>query len=142
MLRSQATRTESFFGAMHVSHQLALLQGHANVFFCKQCGAVNAGGILRLLKSQCDGTGESRQQARRKLEQGLLPNAQVAADANCAFELLHKISPDVAGCFDSPCIFNLTGHQKRASPEKFTKPACFHGIDCETLKKFGRMCLT
>ena len=38
-----------------------------SVFFYKQCGAVNVGGTLRLLKSLCDGTGES-QNARRKLE--------------------------------------------------------------------------
>ena len=35
MLRSQATcADDNFFGAIHVSHQLALLQSHANVFFC------------------------------------------------------------------------------------------------------------
>ena len=52
-LQSQATRTdEQFPGIIHVSHQLALLHG---VFFCEQCGAVNAGGTLRLLKSPCDG---------------------------------------------------------------------------------------
>ena len=42
---------------------------------------VNAGGALRLLKSQCDGSGESRQKARRKLERGLMPNEHVIADA-------------------------------------------------------------
>ena len=57
--KRNAPTDENFFGAMHISHQLALLQGHANVFFSKQCGAVNAGGTQRLLKSQCDGTGES-----------------------------------------------------------------------------------
>ena len=31
---------------MHVSDQLALLHGHDNVFFCKQCGAVNVGGSV------------------------------------------------------------------------------------------------
>ena len=52
ILRSQAPRTdEKFPGVIHVSHQLALLHGHENVFFCTQCGAVNAGGSLRLLKS-------------------------------------------------------------------------------------------
>ena len=34
----------------------------------------SAGGSLRLLKSLCDGSGESRQKARRKLERGLMPN--------------------------------------------------------------------
>ena len=53
-------------------------------FFCKQCGAVNAGGTLRLLKSLCDGTGESRQKARRKLERGLMPDEQVTADGKRA----------------------------------------------------------
>ena len=72
-------------GTTHVSHHLALLLGHENVFFCTQCGAVNAGGALRLLKSQCDGSGESRQKARRKLERGLMPNEQVMADAKRAF---------------------------------------------------------
>ena len=87
--RSQATRTDgNFFGALRVSHQLTLLQGHANVFFCKRCGAVNAGGTLRLLKSQCGGTGEYRQKARRKLERGLMPNAQVTADAKRPFQLV------------------------------------------------------
>ena len=41
--------------------------------------------LLRLLKSQCDGSGESRQKARRKLERGLMPNEQVMADAKHAF---------------------------------------------------------
>ena len=58
ILQNQAARTdEKFPGIIHVSHQLALLQGHENAFFCTQCGAVNAGGTLRLLKSQCDGSG-------------------------------------------------------------------------------------
>ena len=34
--------------------------------FCSQCGEVNAGRSLRLLKSQCDGSGESRRKARRR----------------------------------------------------------------------------
>ena len=53
--RSQAPRIdEKFPGSIHVSYQLALLQGHVNVFFCTQCGAVNAGGSLSLLKSLCE----------------------------------------------------------------------------------------
>ena len=87
ILRNQAARTDGKFpGTIHVSHRLALLHdGHENVFFCTQCGAVNAGGVLRLLKSQCDGSGESRQKARRKLERGLMPNEHVMADAKRAF---------------------------------------------------------
>ena len=86
ILRNQAARTdENFPGTIHVSHHLALLHGHENVFFCTQCGAVNAGGALRLMKSQCDGSGESRQKARRKLERGFMPNEQVMADAKRAF---------------------------------------------------------
>ena len=86
ILRNQAARIdEKFPGTIHVSHHLALLRGHENVFFCTQCGAVNAGGALRLLKSQCDGSGESRQKARRKLERGLMPNEHVMADAKRAF---------------------------------------------------------
>ena len=74
-LVAQAPRTdEKFPGIVHVSHRLALLHGHENVFFCTQCGAVDSGGSLRLLKSLCDGSGESRQKARRKLERGLMPN--------------------------------------------------------------------
>ena len=86
ILRNQAIRSdEKFPGITHVSHQLALLHVHENVFFCTQCGAVNAGGALRLLKSQCDGSGESRQKARRKLERCLMPNEHVMADAKRAF---------------------------------------------------------
>ena len=86
ILRNQAARTdEKFPGTIHVSHHLALLHGHENVFFCTRCGAVNAGGALRLLKSQCDGSGESRQKARRKLERGLMPTEHVMADAKRAF---------------------------------------------------------
>ena len=45
-LSNLAARTyEKFPGIIHVSHQLALLLGHENVFFCTQCGAVNAGGL-------------------------------------------------------------------------------------------------
>ena len=84
--RNQAARTdEKFPGTTHVSHHLAMKHGHENVFFCTQCSAVNAGGALRLLKSHCDGSGESRQKARRKLERGLMPNEHVMADAKRAF---------------------------------------------------------
>ena len=86
ILRNQVTHTdEKFPGTIHVSHHLALLHGHENVFFSTQCGAVNAGGALRPLKSQCDGSGESRQKERRKLERGLMPNEHVMADATRAF---------------------------------------------------------
>ena len=86
LLRSQAARTdEKFPGIIHVSHQLALLHVHENVFFCTRCGAVNAGESLGLLKSLCDGSGESRQKARRKLERELMPNEHVVADAKRAF---------------------------------------------------------
>ena len=86
ILRGQAPRTdEKFPGIIRVSHRLALLHGHENVFFCAQCGAVNAGGSLRLLKSLCGGSGESRQKARRKLKRGLMPNEHVVADAKLAF---------------------------------------------------------
>ena len=71
ILGSQAARTdEKFPWIIHVSHQLYLSHGHENVFFCTQCGAVNDGGLLRLLKSLCDGSGESRKKARRELERG------------------------------------------------------------------------
>ena len=47
ILRNQAARTDGKFpGTIHVSHHLALLHGHENVFFCTQCGAVNAGGTF------------------------------------------------------------------------------------------------
>ena len=86
ILRSQAARTdEKFPGIIHVSHQLALLHGHENVFFCTQCGAVNAGGSLRLLKSLYEGSGETRQKARRRLERGSMPNEHVVAGAKRAF---------------------------------------------------------
>ena len=80
-LKSREPRTdEQFVGSIHASHQLALLQKHSKVFYCSQCGAVNARGSLRLLRSQCDGSGESRRKARRKLERGPMLNAQVLAD--------------------------------------------------------------
>ena len=85
-LRSQAARTdEKYFGIIRVSCQLALLHGRENEFFCTHCGAVNAGGSLRLLKSLRDGSGESRQKARRKLERGSMPNAHVVADVKRTF---------------------------------------------------------
>ena len=61
MLRSREPSTDRHFvDAIHAGHQLALLQELSKVFFCRQCGAVNAGGSLRLLKSQCDRSGEAR----------------------------------------------------------------------------------
>ena len=51
----------------------------------RPAGAVDAGGALRLLKSQCDGSGESRQKARRKQERDLMPKERVVADAKRAF---------------------------------------------------------
>ena len=38
-------------------------------------------------QSLCDGSGESRQKARRKLERGLMPNEHVMADAKRAFQV-------------------------------------------------------
>ena len=49
------------------------------------------------MKSQCDGSGESRQKARHKLERGLMPNEHVMADAKRAFQCA-LFSLDVAGC--------------------------------------------
>ena len=84
-VKSREPRTvEQVVGSIHASHQRALLQEHSNVF-CSQCGAVNAGGSLRLLKSQCDGTGESRRKAWRKAERGLMLNALEPADARRSF---------------------------------------------------------
>ena len=86
LLKCRAPRTnEQFVGSVHARNQLALLLGHSLVLFCSQCGAVNAGGSLRLLKSQRDGSRESRRKARRKLERGLLPNAQVPTNARRTF---------------------------------------------------------
>ena len=96
-----------FLVLIHVSHQLALLHGHENVFFCTQRGADDAGGSLRLLKSLCDGSGESRQKARRKLERGLMPNEHVVADAKRAF-WARSVFLDLAGCSDPPC--SVIGH--------------------------------
>ena len=72
ILRSREPSTDRHFvDAIHARHQ-----EHSQVFFCRQCGAVNAGGSLRLLKSQCDGSGEARRKATRKLER--------FSDAECA----------------------------------------------------------
>ena len=111
ILRVRHHTDEHFPGIIHVSHQLALLHGHDKVFFCKQCGAVNAGGTLRLLKSQCDCTGESRQKARRKLERGLIPNARYG---RCEARILIAAQNflDFAVCFESPRIVNLMSHPK------------------------------
>ena len=112
--RNQATRTDEHFkGIIHASHRLALLHRHDNVFFCKQCGAVYAGGTLRLLKSLYDGTGESRQKTRRKLERGLMPNEQVTADAQPRIFIAAPIFLDDVGCFDSPRIVNFISHKKK-----------------------------
>ena len=70
-------------------------------------------GTLRLLKSQCDGTGESRQKARRKLERSLVPNAQVTADARRAHFNCCAHFHDAAGCFDSPCIVTISSVIKK-----------------------------
>ena len=90
ILRSQAPRTdEKFPGIIHVSHQLALLHGHENVFFCTM-RCCQRWWTLRLLKSLCDGSGESRQRARRKLERGLMTNEHVVAD--CEARILSALS--------------------------------------------------
>ena len=71
---------KNFADATHASHQLAPLQHRSNVFFCSQRGAVNGGGTVRPLKSQCDGSGESRRKARLRLERDKIPDAHVLAD--------------------------------------------------------------
>ena len=100
ILRSQATRTDDNFpGIIHVRHQLALPLPWPHRCVC----CANSVGTLRLLKSLCDGTGESRQKARRKLERGLMPNEQVTTDAsahlNCCAIFLTR-------CW----MFRLTAH--------------------------------
>ena len=113
ILRSQAACTdEKFLGIIHVSHQLALLHGHENVFFCTQCGAVNAGGSLRLLKSLCNGSGESRQKVRRKLEGGLMPNERVVADAKRTFFECAQFSLMLLDVLTQPRIVNLISNKK------------------------------
>ena len=60
VLRSQATLSDEKFSWYQTRQSPALpLTWPRQCFFCKQCAAVNAGGTLRLLKSLCDGTGES-----------------------------------------------------------------------------------
>ena len=111
ILGNQAARTdEKFPWIIHISHQLALSHDHENVFFCTQCGAVNAGGSLRPLKSLCDGSGEARKKARRKLERGLMPNEHGVADGAQCKRAQYFL--DVVGCPDSPCIVNLTSKKK------------------------------
>ena len=111
ILRKQQLQTdEKLHGVIHVSHQLALLHGHENVFFCTQSGAANAGGSLRLLKSLCDGSGEFRQKARRKLVRGLKTNMlwqMRSAGFKCAQFFLGG-----AGCSDLSRIVNLIRHRK------------------------------
>ena len=86
MLQDRGTSTDQHFaGSTHASHLLALLRENSDVFLCNQCGALDAGGTLRLLKSRCDGSGEFRCNARRKHERGLMSNARVPADAMRAF---------------------------------------------------------
>ena len=136
---ARSARTdEKFHGIIHVSHQLALLHGHENLFFCTQCGAVNASGPLRLLKSLCDGSGESRKKARRKLERGLMPNEHVVADAKRTFQV-RAVFLDVAGCSDSPCIVNLIGHQKKKNRSR----SCFCRVQPlpTLLRPSSRVCL-
>ena len=57
----------------------------------------------------CDGSGESRQKARRKLERGLMPNKWQMRSAH--FEPA-QFFLDGAGCSDPPSIVNLIGHQE------------------------------
>ena len=122
ILRRQAPRTNKKFpGIIHVSHQLALLHGHENVFFCTHCGAFNACGSLRLLKSLCHGSGESRQKARRKLERGLMPNEHVVAGCDARI-LSGFIFPDV----DPLCIVNIISHSKKKKSAPLHNPFCHH----------------
>ena len=66
-------------------------------------------GSLRLLNSQCHGSGESR----RKLERGLMPDAQVPADARRApSSAIHFLLRDDAGCL------RLTAHHQSLSSSK------------------------
>ena len=68
LLRNREPRTvKHFVDVIHASHMLAPLQEHSTVFFCSHCDAVIFVGSLRLLKSQCDGSGGSRGKARRLL---------------------------------------------------------------------------
>ena len=64
ILRNQAIRTDeiSWYHSRQPPTRLAAWS-RERVFLNTQCGAVNASGALRLLKSQCDGSGESRQKA-------------------------------------------------------------------------------
>ena len=69
-------------GNEHFVGQLALLHEYIggvllqSMWRCERWWAVEV---------SCDGSGESRRKARRKLERGLMPNARVPADAKRAF---------------------------------------------------------
>ena len=68
LLRNRGPRTvKHFVDVIHASHMLSPLQEHSTVFFCSHCDAVIFVGSLRLLKSQCDGSGGSRGKVRRLL---------------------------------------------------------------------------
>ena len=85
-LRSQAPRTDENFPGIITRQPSAcsVTRPRERVFLytmrcCQRCWS------LRLLKSLCDSSGESRLKARRKLERGLMPNEHVVADAKRAF---------------------------------------------------------
>ena len=69
ILRNQAGRTDEEISWYHTRKPPSRLAAWARerVFLHTVHGAVNAGGALSQKKSQCDGSGESRQKARRKL---------------------------------------------------------------------------
>ena len=80
------SRLRRSFRDIHDSDQLATLRGRDDVFFCRLCVEVNAGGSLRPLKLWSDGSGESRRKARRKLDRGTMSNDRVRADAGRAIQ--------------------------------------------------------
>ena len=79
--RSQATRTvENFPGITSSLSCMVTPSVFLQTVWCRQ-----RWWDTELLKSLCDGTGESRQKARRQLERALMPNEQVTADVKRAF---------------------------------------------------------
>ena len=113
ILKSQAARTdEKFPGIIHVSHQLALLR----VFFCTQwccqrwwITEATEVSVRRLQRIPPENVTQTR--------------AWVGAKRTCCgrrsahFERA-QFFLDVAGCSDSPCIVNITSHQKICCLEK------------------------
>ena len=110
LMRDREDRTdENFAGAIHASHQLGLLQDRSNMFFCSQCGAVDAAGAVEVSVRWIWRVSAQSETQARKGSDAARPSPSCAMFGVSSRPFLPETALNV---FDLPCVINLPSHER------------------------------